>query len=247
MNRRLALVAELWKLKSELGLETVDPDRERELRETLAAANDGLLSPAGLDRLVTDLLDLTKKELGRLSGDSASPLRLLVRLLVRLGGELLGETVSRKRRNSSGRDRRASRGRIRRRELRLVALEHDARLLDHLVGSEDLCVGAQRQRDRVGRAGVDVDLVAVPASVIEAWKVFSRSSVTVTCTISASRRDDRGGKIVGHRPRRLGALEVHQDRRCLGMADPDRQKHVVAVAVFRSTIGCLPTRSKLTP
>jgi chorismate mutase len=64
VNRRLALVAELWMLKRELGLETVDPDRERQLRERLAAANAGLLSPAGLDRLVTDLLDLTKKELG---------------------------------------------------------------------------------------------------------------------------------------------------------------------------------------
>jgi chorismate mutase len=64
VNRRLALVAELWELKAHLGLETVDPDRERRLRDTLAAANGGLLSPAGLDRLVTELLDLTKKELG---------------------------------------------------------------------------------------------------------------------------------------------------------------------------------------
>jgi chorismate mutase len=63
VNRRLALVTELWELKAQLGLDTVDPDRERHLRDTLAAANAGLLSPAGLDRLVTDLLDLTKKEL----------------------------------------------------------------------------------------------------------------------------------------------------------------------------------------
>lgn len=64
VNRRLALVAELWVLKAQLGLDTVDPDRELRLRETLAAANDGLLSRAGLDRLVTELLDLTKTELG---------------------------------------------------------------------------------------------------------------------------------------------------------------------------------------
>ena len=63
VNRRLALVAELWKLKAELGLDTVDPDRERRLRDALAAANAGPLSPAGLDRIVTDLLDLTKQEL----------------------------------------------------------------------------------------------------------------------------------------------------------------------------------------
>ena len=64
VNHRLALVMELGALKAQLGYETVDPDRERSLRETLAAANVGLLSPAGLDRLLTDLLDLTKQELG---------------------------------------------------------------------------------------------------------------------------------------------------------------------------------------
>jgi len=64
VNHRIELVIALWKLKAELGLDTVDPDRERRLRETLAAANDGPLSAEGLDRFVTDLLDLTKKELG---------------------------------------------------------------------------------------------------------------------------------------------------------------------------------------
>jgi chorismate mutase len=64
VNRRIALVTELWRLKAELGYDTVDPDRERLLREHLAAANDGPLSAEGLDRLVTDLLDLTKRELG---------------------------------------------------------------------------------------------------------------------------------------------------------------------------------------
>ena len=63
VNTRLELVTALWALKAELGLETVDPDRERRLRETLAEANAGPLSAAGLDRLVTDLLDLTKSEL----------------------------------------------------------------------------------------------------------------------------------------------------------------------------------------
>lgn len=63
VNRRLDLVAELWHLKQGLGLDTVDPARERILRERLAAACNGPLSPAGLDRLVTELLDLTKREL----------------------------------------------------------------------------------------------------------------------------------------------------------------------------------------
>ena len=64
VNRRLALVTELWELKAQLGLETVDPDRERGLRNALAEANTGRLSSAGLERLITDLLDLTKNELG---------------------------------------------------------------------------------------------------------------------------------------------------------------------------------------
>jgi chorismate mutase len=64
LNRRLDLVTELWQLKEELGLEVVDPDRERRLREHLAAANTGPLTPAGLDEIVTVLLELTKRELG---------------------------------------------------------------------------------------------------------------------------------------------------------------------------------------
>ena len=64
VNHRLDLVTELWGLKAQLGLETVDPDRERRLRDALAAANAGPLSAAGLERLISDLLDLTKRELG---------------------------------------------------------------------------------------------------------------------------------------------------------------------------------------
>ena len=64
VNLRLELVTELWELKVLLGLDTVDADRERRLRDALAAANRGPLTPAGLDRLVTALLELTKAELG---------------------------------------------------------------------------------------------------------------------------------------------------------------------------------------
>jgi chorismate mutase len=63
VNERLRLVAELWRLKAERGSERLDLDRERRLREELAAANDGPLTAEGLDRLVTELLDLTKTEL----------------------------------------------------------------------------------------------------------------------------------------------------------------------------------------
>jgi chorismate mutase len=64
VNERLRLVTELWRVKEELGKERLDPDRERRLREELAAANDGPLSAEGLDALVTELLALTKRELG---------------------------------------------------------------------------------------------------------------------------------------------------------------------------------------
>ena len=64
VNERLRLVTELWRLKDELGTDRLDPDRERRLREELAAANAGPLSSEGLDDLVTELLALTKRELG---------------------------------------------------------------------------------------------------------------------------------------------------------------------------------------
>jgi chorismate mutase len=63
VNRRIALVTELWRLKAQLGYDTVDPDRERVLRTHLAESNSGPLSPEGVDHLVTSLLDLTKREL----------------------------------------------------------------------------------------------------------------------------------------------------------------------------------------
>ena len=64
VNTRLRLVAELWQVKEEQGAPRVDPEREARLRESLAAANEGPLSPDGLERLVTELLGLTKEELG---------------------------------------------------------------------------------------------------------------------------------------------------------------------------------------
>jgi chorismate mutase len=63
-NRRLELVAELWRLKAERGDARLDPDRERRLREELVRLNDGPLSEEGLERLVHELLALTKRELG---------------------------------------------------------------------------------------------------------------------------------------------------------------------------------------
>ena len=63
VNERLRLVTELWQRKSEHGVDRLDPEREARLRAGLAAANNGPLSADGLDRLVDELLALTKREL----------------------------------------------------------------------------------------------------------------------------------------------------------------------------------------
>jgi chorismate mutase len=65
VNERLRLVTELWRIKKTHGTERFDPDRERRLRDELAAANRGPLSAEGLDALVSELLALTKRELDR--------------------------------------------------------------------------------------------------------------------------------------------------------------------------------------
>jgi chorismate mutase len=65
LNRRLELVAEIWREKDAHGVPQADPERERALLELLAEANAGPLSQAGLERFHGELLALTKQELGR--------------------------------------------------------------------------------------------------------------------------------------------------------------------------------------
>ena len=64
VNVRLRLVEELWRLKQELGAPRLDPEREERLRAALREANVGPLSAEGADRLVGEMLELTKRELG---------------------------------------------------------------------------------------------------------------------------------------------------------------------------------------
>ena len=71
VNERLRLVTALWELKEVHGAPRLDPDRERRLREELAAANTGPLSAEGLDALVGELLALTKRELERPEGSGS--------------------------------------------------------------------------------------------------------------------------------------------------------------------------------
>jgi chorismate mutase len=65
VNARLELVAELKRHKESLGLAFVDADRERELLDALALANGGPLSEEGMRAFFAELLELTKRELGR--------------------------------------------------------------------------------------------------------------------------------------------------------------------------------------
>jgi len=68
VNARLQLVAQLRSYKASKGIPFVDPERERQLLEELASANPGPLSPEGLHELVSQLLDLTKREVTRDDG-----------------------------------------------------------------------------------------------------------------------------------------------------------------------------------
>jgi chorismate mutase len=63
VNERLRLVDELWRLKAELGADRIDRGRERALVAELQRSNSGPLSSAGLEKLVNELLELTKREL----------------------------------------------------------------------------------------------------------------------------------------------------------------------------------------
>jgi chorismate mutase len=65
VNARLQLVAELKRHKESHGMSFVDADRERELLDELARANGGPVSEEGMRAFFAELLELTKRELGR--------------------------------------------------------------------------------------------------------------------------------------------------------------------------------------
>jgi chorismate mutase len=65
VNARLKLVARLKQVKDERGIDFLDPAREEWMLQYLTRANRGPLSPDGLREIYTELLDLTKREVGR--------------------------------------------------------------------------------------------------------------------------------------------------------------------------------------
>jgi chorismate mutase len=65
INRRLQLVQQLKQYKESRGVEFVDLAREEWMLQYLLRANRGPLSTEGLREIFTELLDLTKREVGR--------------------------------------------------------------------------------------------------------------------------------------------------------------------------------------
>jgi chorismate mutase len=65
INRRLQLVQQLKQYKESRGVEFVDLAREEWMLQYLLRANRGPLSTEGLKEIFTELLDLTKREVGR--------------------------------------------------------------------------------------------------------------------------------------------------------------------------------------
>jgi chorismate mutase len=65
LNARLELVAQLKHVKEEIGVDFLDPAREKWLLQHLASSNRGPLSEDGLREIYTELLALTKRELER--------------------------------------------------------------------------------------------------------------------------------------------------------------------------------------
>jgi chorismate mutase len=65
LNRRIELVARLKRHKESQGIAFVDPQQEEAILRDLARANRGPLSPEGLRGLYLEILELTKREVGR--------------------------------------------------------------------------------------------------------------------------------------------------------------------------------------
>jgi chorismate mutase len=69
INARLKLVARLKAYKESRGLSFVDPEREEWMLNYLTRANRGPLSAEGLQEIFAEVLDLTKREVGRSASD----------------------------------------------------------------------------------------------------------------------------------------------------------------------------------
>jgi chorismate mutase len=69
INARLKLVSRLKGYKESRGLSFLDPEREEWMLSYLSRANRGPLSSDGLREIFGEILDLTKREVGRGEGE----------------------------------------------------------------------------------------------------------------------------------------------------------------------------------
>jgi chorismate mutase len=70
VNVRLKLVSRLKEYKESRGMSFVDPEREEWMLSYLTRANRGPLSAEGLQEIFSEVLDLTKREVGRRETES---------------------------------------------------------------------------------------------------------------------------------------------------------------------------------
>lgn len=70
VNVRLKLVSRLKEYKESRGMSFVDPEREEWMLSYLTRANRGPLSAEGLQEIFSEILDLTKREVGRREAES---------------------------------------------------------------------------------------------------------------------------------------------------------------------------------
>jgi chorismate mutase len=70
VNARLKLVSRLKAYKESRGMSFVDPEREEWMLSYLTRANRGPLSAEGLQEIFSEILDLTKREVGRSDAES---------------------------------------------------------------------------------------------------------------------------------------------------------------------------------
>jgi hypothetical protein len=101
-------------------------------------------------------------------------------------------------------------------------LEFDRAFLDDGLVGEDRRVGANRERDGITWSRIDLDLGAVHRDGDDrVERVLAELSDRDPHHAGLELVEHVGDEIVSHGPGRARALQLHEDRGCLGMPDPD--------------------------
>src|SRR5215211_3682309 len=108
-----------------------------------------------------------------------------------------------------------------------LVLELDGGLGDHVLGGEDRSAGADRQRQGVRRARVDLYLTPVHLQGHRRIEgVLAQLGHGHAAAGDLELGQHVADQVVGHRPGRVRPLELHQDRRRLRVTDPDGEELV---------------------